>query len=132
MTITRIYYVGAKLSSISSNRLGSTRKKLHATIAYSRVWFPYKQKINIYPIYAYPPFYMARFGNVDVVRFECDALASRHDELRALGAEWDYEGYKMHVTVPAALSDAALGAIPNLCFHIEYYGTWEQEARHDL
>lgn len=123
--MARIHHVAARLSAESSRLLGSPGKQLHATIAYSREWFPYKPRFDLWPMVIVPPFVPAQFGPVRVVRFTDWGLTRRHEELLAAGAAWDYPDFKAHISVPDHLAD--LDGIPWMVLEGEYYMTWEAE-----
>lgn len=122
--MARIYYVGARLSEASSARLAPGRR-LHATIAYSREWFPYRPARDLYPLVVVPPFAVDALGNVPVLRFADLGLTRRHEELLAAGATWDYPDFKSHVSLPARpFPEFVPPSI--LVLEDEYYQTWEE------
>lgn len=121
-----IYYVGLRLSWQSEQNLKeeySIDGSLHTTLIYSRSWFPYKP--NIVPgLIIDPPFYIEYFGELAVLRFSNIVLTERHNELRRLGATWDYDDFKSHIS---------LGKLNNvepikhsITFDNEYYMTWDE------
>lgn len=120
-----VYHVAARLSAGDSARLGSPHKRLHATLAYSRAWFPYKPG-KAYPLLLNPPFRMDEFHGVPVLRFEDPAFTARHRELREAGAEWDFPGFASHISVPVPLSRADLRSLGGLALEHEYYMTWRE------
>lgn len=116
-----IYYVGARLSLEDSLMLESS-KSLHATIIYSKTWFPFREGFLRFPIYIKPPYKLDKFGEHTVLRFESPAFLSLHKHYKNEGASWDYPDYKAHIT----LSRFLLPHSPLLFTHL-YYRTWNDE-----
>lgn len=123
MARERIYYVGARLSWESSVKCGLDQLG-HATLIYSRKWFPYRQAA-FFPLIIEPPYDLDVFGDgINVLRFFNQRLFERHIELRNVGAGWDYDDFKAHITLRTPVSPDT-----PLTFTHEYYQTWEQDVR---
>lgn len=121
---TKVYYVGARLSKEDSRLLGSFHKQLHATIIYSRKWFPYEYPHQaLFPLEIKPEFWIEKLGALTVLRFDTLTLSERHKEFLRRGATWDYPNYKAHITLPNTL--ATIPTRP-LTLEYEYYGTWKE------
>lgn len=129
MARNTIYYVGLRVDRLSTSRLidffsleRSTR--LHTTIIYSRVWFPYKGDSNrIYIVR--PPYFMDVFFGKTVLCFASKDITARHREIIDAGGTTDFPQYKPHITLGCAFQEQ----LPkfNIQLNAEYYRTWEEE-----
>jgi len=77
---------------------------LHVTQVYSRRpldWFTVPPAMREVHIPAGGPRMLQRLGDKGavVLRFNCPALAERWKEVMELGASWDYDAYRPHVTI---------------------------------
>jgi|SRR6185312_4306053 len=124
----KIYYVGLDLSdswccAVSQLLKLSQPKRFHATIIYSRTWFPYKpwrfEKLFTKPTG------IEIFNGLKVLRFEDVQIAARHQQFREAGATWDYLDYKGHITIGPAETTPDIFP-PIITFESEYYQTWEE------
>lgn len=72
---------------------------IHVTVAYSRR--PVETTLSILPreILLIGKRAVKRMGSVIALQFESPVLLARFQELRELGATWDYPSYIPHVTV---------------------------------
>jgi len=126
--MARIYYVGALLAPESVFLLWRKTvvvKKPHATIIYSKAWFPYKEA-QCFPLVVEPPYIFERLRNQLVLRFDNQRLFERHIELRAAGATWDYPDFKAHISLGNFTGQGwELPDFP-LTFSKEYYQTWDE------
>jgi hypothetical protein len=125
--MTIIYYVGLRVSPHSQQNLQkkyNIASNLHSTIIYSRTWFPYKPKLPSGLIID-PPFTVDYFENIAVLRFSNELLTERHNELKKLGASWDYNDFKAHIS----LGPITRVSSPefSISFSDEYYMTWEEK-----
>jgi hypothetical protein len=123
-----IYYVGVDIAPESQFRLwhhfGSTIQHPHITLAYSREWFEYKPG-RFYPLVIEPPFELEILRDLQVLRMSNSRLSERHLELRNSGAAWDFDDFRMHLSIsPAGMIHTS--RIPNfpIIAISEYYRTW--------
>jgi hypothetical protein len=126
----RIYYVGALLAPESVFLLWRkpvTVKKPHATIIYSKEWFPYKEAA-CFPLVIEPPYKFERLQDQIVLRFNSPRLFERHIELRNYGATWDYPDFKAHISLGNFIGIEWENSPPDfpLTFSKEYYQTWDE------
>jgi hypothetical protein len=135
-----IYYVGVEVDFNSQQLLfrhfGTLMPRPHATLVYSRKWFPYKT-VKCFPLIIEPPYSYRVLEENLVLKFENHRFFQRYIELRNLGATSDYDHFISHITIgPISRWEVydqiefLTHAMPPPKFPItlsnEYYGTWEE------
>lgn len=130
-----IYYVGAEVDPISSLKLfrhfSTIMPRPHATLIYSRTWFPYKTA-KCFPLILEPPYEFQILRDSLVLKFENYRFFERNIELRNLGASSDHEYLIPHITISPPISpnkwDISKLNLPEFTITLssEYYGTWEE------
>ena len=127
-----IYYVGAEVSFESRQLLyrhfDCEMSHPHATIIYSRNWFPYKTA-KCFPLILEPPYELKILKDSLVLKFKNYRFFERNIELRNLGASSDHERLIPHITISEGISwDIANLPLPKFPITLsnEYYGTWEE------
>ncbi len=128
-----IYYVGAEVSFESRQLLfrhfGTEMSRPHATLIYSRNWFPYKTA-KCFPLILEPLYSFEILRDSLVLKFENHRFSQRHWQLRDQGASSDFVDFKSHITI----SENTLWDVPNfplpkfpITLSSEYYSTWDED-----
>jgi hypothetical protein len=126
-----IYYVGAEVDFNSQQLLfrhfGTLMPRSHATLVYSRNWFPYKTA-KCFPLILEPPYEFLLLRESLVLKFENYRFFNRHIELRNLGASSDHDHFTPHITIQEGLNFIPNYTLPKFPITLsnEYYGTWEE------
>jgi hypothetical protein len=126
-----IYYVGAEVDFNSQQLLhrhfGTLMPRPHATLVYSRKWFPYKTA-KCFPLILEPPYELLLLKESLVLKFENYRFLERHIELRNLGATSDHDRFTPHITIQEGLNFIPNYPLPKFPITLsnEYYGTWEE------
>lgn len=133
-----IYYVGAEVDFQSRQKLfhnffSSEPPHPHATLIYSRKWFPYKTA-KCFPLIIEPPYSYQILKDSLVLKFENYRFFQRYIELRNLGATSDFDHFISHITIGPSknfeiynqLENIPIPDFPITLSH-EYYRTWEEE-----
>lgn len=103
---------------------------LHVTVAYSKApldWFDIPHGISRVSIPAGGPRAVQRLGDAGavVLRFNSASLADRWKELRQLGASWDYDSYRPHITITMEAGNLDLSKVEpfagEILLGIEHY-----------
>jgi hypothetical protein len=136
-----IYYVGAEVSFESRfllwKHFAYEMPRPHATIIYSRKWFPYRTA-KCFPLIIEPPYWLEVLEESLVLRFENQRLSERYNELRNFGATADHEYFKSHITISPPISpnkwDITKLHTPRFPITLsnEYYGTWKETSKGTL
>lgn len=120
-----IFYVGRTILSQYSeclSKIFGERKEHHITLAYSRLWFPYKADLRP-TLVLRAPFELSSFGTQAVLLLKDKELEARHEALLEAGAQWDHSEYRPHISVGDIDGTLNLSAI---VAGQEYYGTWDE------
>lgn len=96
-------------------------EKMHVTTVYSRKDFkgyePSKAKIVVPP----KSFVLDRLGehNALVMYFDSPHVVSQHKKAMELGASWDHDGYRPHLTLSYDTGDSSLTAPPDFALVLD-------------
>lgn len=77
------------------------REKLHTTIVYSRKWIPFQpvKALGNLAVNAWLESWDTKYGTTLVLKFDSPMLKERHEYANILGATYDFDEYKAHVTL---------------------------------
>jgi hypothetical protein len=140
-------YVGVNFSEETIRNLAAYQKthnipnptpadKLHTTILYSRRHVDWRPKTDlallVSPEHSDITVFNGRDGSRCLVwKYQSEYLTKRFDLGRALGATFDYDSYKPHITLSYDIGNFDFASLPVPDFNIEIVGEYAEPLEQD-